>query len=382
MPTSVFSWLVSSEFAAAEEKPEHNLFLRALKHAQFAMGSTHPNPAVGAVIVKDGVVIGEGFTHAPGQMHAEIHALSLATPSLLKGATLYVTLEPCSHFGRTPPCTDAIIKSGISNVVFGVMDPNPKVAGAGIDALTRANINVQMIDDERLRDLAQAHHRPFQIWIKEKRPYVLAKIATSRDGFFSATKGKGSKITGHESDIFVHRMRRAADAIMIGGETARIDDPMLTARLCEEGHGQQPASIVVSGALDLSPQLKIFNRGGMRSILIAPNGYMSAADLLRRQGVEIICVPTENGRINLASAFTELARLGFTMIMVEAGPILFTHLVSQHLVDEAFWFRSQHAFASDGPRIEHLQDFIENHYEKIHERACGDDDLRVYARTN
>src|SRR5690606_6974305 len=154
-----------------------------------------------------GVVIAEGFTHPPGGMHAEKHALSLATSST-KGATLYVTLEPCSHTGRTPPCTNAIIAAGIKRVVYGIIDPNPRVCGQGLDALRAAGIVAHEISHPRLRELACGVLTPFKTWVLEKRPFIVAKIATSADGYFAQGHGERTKITSANTDALVHEMRR------------------------------------------------------------------------------------------------------------------------------------------------------------------------------
>ncbi len=316
-------------------EPEQRFFLRALCNAQFARGTTHPNPSVGAVIVKDGQIISEGYTHPPGGAHAEVHALNNCHGSA-KGATLFVTLEPCVHFGRTPPCTDAIIAAGITRVVYGAIDPNPKVAGQGIAALKRAGIIVEPIEQPLLRAMADALLAPFAALVTHKRPYVVVKIATSADGYFAKNLGAPTKITCAEADEFVHAVRRSSDAMLVGGSTARADNPRLTARLSVPGHGQQPATIIVSISGDVPRDLHLMRRDTESSFLVVP------ADLKLdpQQNTTLVAAKRSSEGIDLSDAFTELAKRGFTLITIEAGPRLFAHLLKQRLADEIIWLRS------------------------------------------
>lgn len=379
MSHSVFSWIVDPQVGFDENDTDNDFFLRALRNSQFAMGSTHPNPAVGAVLVKDGKIVADGYTHAPGGMHAEIHAIRSATPKDVRGSTLYVTLEPCSHFGRTPPCTNAIIENGIARVVFGVTDPNPKVYGQGIAELERAGITVAQIAHPELIAMAERQLRSFHTWVAKKRPYVVIKIATSSNGFFSARFGEGTKITGPEADLIVHRMRRAADAVMVGSTTAKIDNPSLTARLSGEGHGKQPASIIVSSKLDLPLTLKLFHRAPWRSLVLTTDTHSpEALNAYADHAVEVVECGARAGKVDMTQAFSRLAELGFTCIMVEAGPSFFTHFVENNLADEIFWFRARAHLASEGPSIKNLDALINRHYQLQETVALAQEDLLMF----
>lgn len=376
-----FFWALPVNNESQSENLDDEFFLRAVDRAQWAMGSTRPNPCVGAVLVKDGSVIAEGHTHPPGGMHAEKHAIAVAEKETVD-ATLYVTLEPCSHFGRTPPCTNAIINSGIKRVVFGVVDPNPRVSGSGISALKNAGIEVSQIKNARLIDLASALIKPFQTWVEKKRPYVVVKIATSFDGYFSERQGKGSKITGPMADEIVHHMRRRADAIVVGAQTARIDNPRLTARLGPALHGQQPASVVISSNLVLPLTLNLCNRDGLSSLILTGDGYNAAvAQKFIDQGVTVIGCTVRDGEVDLDSALLALAEKGFTSVMVEAGPTLFKGLMNAQLADEIWWFRSQRLLNSDGPAIKDLaQVMAERGYRLSSSRVVGEDEVFIFEK--
>lgn len=380
MALSPFWWALFAPNTNDFVDGDHNYFLRALEQAHFAMGSTHPNPCVGAILVKEGSIMAQGYTEPPGRMHAEKHAIAMAEKNV-EGSSLYVTLEPCSHFGRTPPCTTAIINAGIKRVVFGVYDPNPLVSGSGVAALKNAGIEVSQIDNPHLQEMAEALVRPFQTWLEKKRPFIVVKIATSFDGHFSAELAKRTKITGPVADVVVHHMRRIADAIMVGANTARIDDPLLTARLGPNLHAQQPASVIVSSNLHLPLGLKLLNRGELVSIIVTTHGFDDAlAKNLAERGVRIIGCGGQDGRVDLAEAFAQLAHQGFTSVMVEAGPTLFKHLINGQLADEVWWFRSPKIFKAISASAEISTELMEGNYQMSSSHRLGEDQAFIFNR--
>jgi len=213
--------------------------LRALELATYAIKGCRPNPAVGAVIVKDGVAAGEGYTQEPGKEHAEIVALNNAGENA-KGADLHVTLEPCSHYGRTPPCADAIIKAGIKKVYYGYLDPNPEVSGKGIEKLKAAGIEVER---ESLDGLIDNFYESYHWFVKNRTPFITLKIAQTMDGFIANSDRTSLKITGEESQTELHRLRSFCDAVVVGGGTFRTDNPQLTVR---NVNGANPEKIIFS----------------------------------------------------------------------------------------------------------------------------------------
>ncbi|MDR3000231.1 MAG: bifunctional diaminohydroxyphosphoribosylaminopyrimidine deaminase/5-amino-6-(5-phosphoribosylamino)uracil reductase RibD [Fibromonadaceae bacterium] len=214
--------------------------LHALELATYAIQKCRPNPAVGAVVVKNGVILGEGYTQEYGNSHAEIIALKNAGENA-KGAELYVTLEPCNHHGQTPPCTDAIIKAGIKKVYYGFLDPNPQVTGKGIEKLKEA----VEVEKENLNGLVDVFYEPYSWFAKNKTPFVTLKIAQTMDGFIANSNKTPLRITGEESQIELHRLRSFCDAVVVGGGTFRSDNPQLSVRKVK---GANPQKIIFSRA--------------------------------------------------------------------------------------------------------------------------------------
>nr|WP_207625324.1 MULTISPECIES: bifunctional diaminohydroxyphosphoribosylaminopyrimidine deaminase/5-amino-6-(5-phosphoribosylamino)uracil reductase RibD [unclassified Methylobacterium] len=295
------------------------------------LGRTWPNPSVGAVVVADGRIVGQAVTAPGGRPHAEPLALAMAGAAA-RGATLYVTLEPCSHHGRTPPCTDATIAAGIARVVTAVEDPDPRVAGRGHAGLRAAGI---MVETGLMREEAVRDHRGHFSRVTRGRPSLHLKLARTRDGFAAPSTGERLKITGPIADGAVHLWRAHADAIMVGIGTARADDPSLTVRLpgltdrsplrvvLDSTLRLNPASHLVRGARDL-PTLVLTGRG-------AP---AHARRMLTSFGVELAFVPTDaRGRIDLAAALALLAERGLTRICSEGGPALADALAAHDLID-------------------------------------------------
>jgi len=282
--------------------------------AVLAEGSTSPNPRVGCVIVRDGRAVGTGFHRASGEPHAEIGALEEAG-DLARGATLYVNLEPCAHYGRTPPCTDRIIAAGIGRVVASITDPNPAVNGRGFRLLREAGLEV---DTGLLAVEARALNRSFLHWHATGRPWVTLKAGVSLDGMISAREGRSRWITGPQARRFAHRLRVRHDAVLVGAGTVRRDDPRLTARI---GNDEiVPLRVVLTSRLDLDPEARIFEprEGGPATRVYAPEGVEAPGGRLEERA-EIRRLPARGGRLELGSVLDDLGRDGVQSVLVEGG---------------------------------------------------------------
>ena len=317
----------------------------ALALGRRGLGHTWPNPAVGAVIVKDGVIVGRGWTQAGGRPHAEVEALRRAGEAA-RGATLYVTLEPCSHHGKSPPCADAIIAAGIARVVSSIEDPNPKVAGAGHARLRAAGIAVEIGvgAGEARRDHAGHISR-----MRDRRPHVMLKLAVSADGKAGASGRRPLAITGEAARDRVHLLRAQSDAIMIGVGTALADDPMLTCRLSGMA-GLSPVRIVLDSALRLPPSSRLARsaREVPVWVMTGTRSNRAAEDALSAEGVLVIHTPGSAERLGLAAALELIAERGITRLMVEGGPTLAAAFLAAGLVDEAVLFQSPKVVGADG----------------------------------
>jgi len=307
----------------------------ALNLARRGLGRVWPNPAVGCVIVKDGNIVGRGWTQDGGRPHAETEALHRAGQSA-RGATAYVTLEPCAHHGKTPPCAEALIAAGVSRVVSALEDPDPRVAGKGHAILRAANITV---DVGTRANEARTVNAGFLSRITKDRPTVALKLATTLDGKIALSDGTSRWITGERARAHVHLLRAQFDAVMIGAGTAVADDPELTSRLPGINAGRI-VRIVVDTNARLSPTSKLANTAQKQPvwILTAPNTKAPAT--LGAKAVEAIPVPAAENGIDLSAALKALADRGLTRIFVEGGATLAASLVKADLVDNLFWYRA------------------------------------------
>src|SRR5262245_57688607 len=309
----------------------------ALALGRRGLGRTWPNPAVGAVVVKDGVILGRGWTQPGGRPHAETEALKRAGKDA-KGATLYVTLEPCSHHGKTPPCVDAIIRAGITRVVSALEDVNPQVAGQGYARLRERGIAVEtgLGAEQAERDHAGHSRR-----MRDGRPQVLLKLAVSSDGKAGLAGRKPVGITAEAARLRVHQMRAEADAILVGIGTVLSDDPDLTCRL-PGMFGQSPVRIVLDVKLRIPLSTAIV--GTAREVPVwvfaGPGASPVAEDILKAKGVEVFRVAAKDGRLDLPAVLKTLADRGITRLMVEGGPTVAASFLSADLVDQAALFRS------------------------------------------
>ena len=317
----------------------------ALSLGRRGLGKTWPNPAVGAVIVKDGVIVGRGWTQPGGRPHAEVEALRRAGKAA-RGATLYVTLEPCSHHGKTPPCADAVIAAGVTRVVSALEDPNPEVAGQGHARLRAAGIAVEVgVGAEEARRDHAGHIRR----MREGRPHVMLKLAISADGKAGAAGRKPVAITGEAVRERVHLLRAQSDAIMVGIGTVLADDPMLTCRLPSMAK-DSPVRIVADSMLRLPVHSRLV-RSAHETPVWALTGLGAPQDsefALLPLGVEVLRSPQSAGRLDLKDGLEFLAAKGITRLMVEGGPTLAAAFIAADLVDEAVLFHSPKIVGPDG----------------------------------
>ncbi len=328
------------------KKSDDSYMELAIKEAVKALGRTSPNPLVGALIVKNSEIISTGYHQKAGTPHAEINALNSCKESY-RGATMFVTLEPCNHQGRTPPCTHAIVKSGIKRVVVGMIDPNPLVAGKGIDYLRSNNIEVVSgICAEECRSI----NLPFIKWITQKSPYVTMKAGLSLDGKIATSTGHSGWITNHKSRRFVHKIRDRVDGILVGIGTALADDPSLTTRLPGDGH-QDPTRIILDSRLRLPDTAKMLHLGSKAPTLIycGPDADSQQKLKLENAGAQIKAVPVrEDGQLDLKVVLKNLAKKEITSLLVEGGSQVHSSFLNNGLVDQVNLFYGSFFLGSDG----------------------------------
>jgi len=309
---------------------------RAIQLAARAKGETSPNPMVGAVIVKRGKVVAEGYHRRAGLPHAEIVALRRAGASA-RGATMYVNLEPCNHVGRTPPCCDALISSGIERVVVAMRDPNPLTKGKGLKRLTRSGIKITTgIMEEEARRLNEA----FIKWIEKGLPFVTVKAAQSLDGKIATRTGDSKWITDISSRKAAHELRMKSDAVMVGINTVLKDDPLLTSHLIQKRNRVRNSKrVVVDSRLRTPETAKLFSQDPS-GVIIATSGLARKAKVgrLRKMGVDILVLKRDKFGISLKSLLKELAKKDIINIMVEGGGTLSARLFEERLVDKAIFF--------------------------------------------
>ena len=298
--------------------------------AERGRGSTHPNPLVGAVLVRDGQVVGRGWHHAPGEPHAEAMALDEAG-LLARGATLYCTLEPCAHHGKTPPCADALVGAGIARAVIALGDPNPLVKGRGLRKLGEGGIVVDLKDGE-WGARAREQNAPFLKFHRGGLPLVTYKAAITLDGKVAAAGGDARWISCLDSRRAVHELRSRVDAVMVGAGTVRRDDPELTVRLAE---GRDPVRVVITHDGDLPPGAKVLATAKQtRTIIVADHAGDAARRLIETRGAELL----EVGEGGLKATLEALAALGLLDILCEGGPTLAGELLAAGLIDRVLLF--------------------------------------------
>ncbi len=304
---------------------------RALKLAEMGIGFTNPNPLVGAVIVKNGKVIGEGYHEVYGSHHAEINAFKNATEEV-KGATMYVTLEPCSHYGKTPPCARAIVENGIKKVVIGLKDPNPLVSGKGIKILQDAGIEVVTgVLEEEGKKLNEV----FLKYITTSTPFCVMKTAMTLDGKIAAYTGDSKWVTGEASRKYVHQLRHRLAGIMVGIGTVLVDDPMLTTRL-EGVNSRDPVRIIVDTSAKISLEAKVLNLSSNAKTIIATTEKANQDKIreLKEKGAEIIVTPLKNNSVDLTYLMKILGEMKIDGVLLEGGSRLNYSALEEGIVDK------------------------------------------------
>ncbi len=300
---------------------------RALTLARKGEGSVSPNPLVGAVIVREGRIIGEGWHRCCGENHAEINAIRDATETVA-GATFYITLEPCSHHGRTPPCAEALIACRPGRVVVGAVDPNPLVSGRGIETLKQSGIETEV---GLLEEACRESNRIFFKYIRTGLPYVTLKFAQTLDGSIATASGDSRWISSPPSLRFAHRLRAVHDAILVGADTVRMDNPELTCRLVR---GRNPLRIVVDSGLRLSPDATIFSDGKRTVAVATRHAAVENRRLLEKKGVEVLEIGEDPaGRVDLRQLLTVLGKRKISSVLVEGGAAVATAFLKGNLVD-------------------------------------------------
>lgn len=319
-------------------REQHEAFMRlAIAEAEQGLGRTSPNPAVGAVIVNGGQVVGRGYHHKAGTPHAEVHAIADAGEAA-RGGTIYVTLEPCNHTGRTPPCTQAILKAGLKGVVIGAMDPNPQVVGGGAAFLAGQGLAVLTgVLEEPCTDLI----RPFVKHSSSGLPWVMMKAGLSLDGRISLRKGEATVITGEQSRQFTHQLRDRVDAILIGVETALVDDPSLTTRLVGKAGCRDPLRIVLDSQLRLPPTARMLRQESTAQtwVCCGIEAPIDREQALVAAGAVVHRLPlANNGGIDVQQLLVMLGKHQIVSLLVEGGAAIHGAFWSQQLVDELLLF--------------------------------------------
>ncbi len=307
---------------------------RALRLAEKGRGRTSPNPMVGAVLVKDGRVVGEGYHAGAGEAHAEIVALRQAGKEA-RGATLYINLEPCAHYGKTPPCAPVVIEAGVKRAVVGMEDPNPLVKGRGLEMLRTAGFDVEVgILEEACRRLNEA----FCKYIRIKEPFVILKVAATLDGKIATQHGESKWITGEDSRRLAHRLREQADGLLVGIGTILKDNPMLTARI---RGGRDPYRIVLDSHLRTPEEAKVVVHNPEKTIIatteLAPRDKMES---LAKKGVRVLILDSMQGKVNLRSLLFRLGEMGMMSLLVEGGSEVNGSFLNEGLIDKIFFFLS------------------------------------------
>lgn len=305
---------------------DHGFMTEALRLAEQGLYTTTPNPRVGCLIVKDGKIVGRGFHARAGEPHAEAVALREAAERAC-GATVYVTLEPCSHYGRTPPCADALVAAGVRRVVVAMEDPNPRVRGRGMERLRQAGIAVEcgVLEEE-----ARALNIGFVSRMTRGRPWVRMKIAASLDGRTALPDGRSQWITGEAARRDAHHWRARSCAVLTGIGTVREDDPRLTVRYVETP--RQPLRVVVDSRLETPESARVL--AGAPVLIAYARDDQDAAKRLQDRGAEVLCVPNPSGKVDLPTLFRLLGERGINEVLVEAGTRLNGSLLKEALVDE------------------------------------------------
>ncbi len=349
--------------------------LQALDLAEKGIGRTCPNPPVGSVIVTDGEIVGRGFHPKAGEPHAEVFALRDAGEKA-RGATVYVTLEPCSHTGKTGPCADALIKAGVAEVVIGCLDPNPRVAGRGVARLEKAGVAVRTgVLEEKCRELIT----PFTKHILTGRPFTLFKAAMTLDGQMATASGDSRWVSCEASRAEVHQLRDQYDAIMVGSGTVIADDPMLTARLPEDG-GLDPLRIVVDSDLETPLEARLLGPElASGTVIVSGQGVSEEkAQAVQNTGARLWILPREGGQVSLGALWDKLGEEPVMSVLLEGGPTLARGILKAGLIDRMRIYIAPKIVGGQGPVPLFLGDTVETMAEalplkQVRVRQCDSD---------
>ena len=306
---------------------------KALKEAYKGIGRTSPNPAVGAVIVRNGKVIGKGYHHKAGNPHAEIEAI-MSAGNMTTGARMYVTLEPCNHYGKTPPCTEAIIKSGVTSIVVGTTDPNPKVAGGGCEYLSMHGLEVKK---GVLKDECEEVIEQFSVNVLKKRPFIALKSAVTLDGWTATSSGDSKWISNERSRNYVHRLRNIYDAVMIGVGTVLTDDPQLTCRI---RGGINPARVIFDSTLKIPNDSTMFKCDSSKIIIVCGENAPKEKEIkLTDKGADVVRVPLSGGKPDIKISVEELSKkFNISSILLEGGSTVASSFLQAQLIDKIYVF--------------------------------------------
>jgi len=348
---------------------DHECMAKALRLARKGLATTHPNPRVGCVIARDGQVVGSGWHEKAGEPHAEVFALREAGEKAA-GGTVYVTLEPCSHAGRTPPCVDALIEAKVARVILATRDPNPRVDGNGIQRLLKAGIEVL---SGLMESQSEELNAGFMKRMRDGQPWVRIKLAQSIDGHVALANGSSQWISSEESRADVQRWRARSDGILTGIGTVLADDPSLNVRSADAD--RQPARIVIDSNWRTPPHARLLNLPGQ--VLIAGLQERPVPGALQRCGAEILPMPAFEGRVDMQAVLHELASREFNEIQVEAGAALCGTLLQRGLADELLVYQAPSILGGAAlspfafPRLDNMDDRV--HLEWVDSRRIGRD---------
>ena len=331
---------------------DRRFMARAIKLANRGLFTTHPNPRVGCVLVKDGRIVGEGYHQRAGQPHAERLAIADAGEKA-RGATAYVTLEPCCHHGKTPPCTDGLLEAGVAKVIAAMEDPNPLVAGKGLKQLTEAGVETHcgLLEEE-----ARALNPGFVSRMTRGRPYVRCKLAMSLDGRTAMANGESQWITGSEARQDVQRLRALSDAIMTGIGTVLADDPSMNVRLESDNEIPlpQPLRVVLDPQLHMSAEAKMLKLPGRTVVLGAESCTSDQRSALEQAGAEVILLPTDNGQFDFPAVLKLLADYEINELLIEAGPTLAGAALAADVIDELIIYAAPKIMGDSARGLFHL----------------------------
>ncbi len=349
---------------------------QALSLARLALGQVSPNPAVGAVVVRDGEVVGQGYTQPPGSGHAEVIALQQAGDAA-RGSVMYVTLEPCCHHGRTPPCTAAIIGAGVSEVRMAMLDPNPLVSGKGEKELRKRSISTYVGEyEDEAREINEAYIK----YITTGVPFVIAKFAMSLDGKIATRSGDSRWISSSGSRRCVHSLRYVTDAIMVGVNTVLADDPQLTSRCGDRGGKtrKQPLRVIVDSLGRTPVTARIFSEPGKTLLALGRPVDPEVAKALAETGAELVELPAEDGFVDLGELLRILGQREITSVLVEGGGTLLGSFFDRRLVDKVVAFVSPVVIGGAeavtpvaGTGVEKMADAVR--LERVATQTCDDD---------